>query len=111
MRQQHEITTSAPLLGKDGDLLEPGWARSLLPVYRRADIKASPMRIKEWDYYCINNGFLPCTCTTVNRGAQKLESHRQLRRKVRLGAVKLIAAYSLGKSLAIGFVKIIDDGL
>ena len=49
MRQQHEITTSAPLLGKDGDLLEPGWARSLLPVYRRADIKASPMRIKEWD--------------------------------------------------------------
>ena len=44
MRQQHEITTSAPLLGKDGDLLEPGWARSLLPVYRRADIKASPMR-------------------------------------------------------------------
>ena len=56
-------------------------------------------------------GFLPCTCTTVNRGAQKLESHRQLRRKVRLSAVKLIAAYSLGKSLAIGFVKIIDDGL
>ena len=53
MRQQHEITTSAPLLGKDGDLLEPGWARSLLPVYRRADIKASPMRIKEWDYYLI----------------------------------------------------------
>ena len=45
MKQQHEITTSAPLLGKDGDLLEPGWARSLLPVYRRADIKASPMRI------------------------------------------------------------------
>ena len=43
MRQQHEITTSAPLLGKDGNLLEPGWARSLLPVYRRADIKASPM--------------------------------------------------------------------
>ena len=56
MRQQHEITTSAPLLGKDGDLLEPGWARSLLPVYRRADIKASPMRIKEWDYYLITDG-------------------------------------------------------
>ena len=40
MRQQHEITTSGPLLGSDGNLLEPGWARSLLPVYRRADIKA-----------------------------------------------------------------------
>ena len=44
MRQQHEITTSGPLLGSDGNLLEPGWARSMLPVYRRADIKASAMR-------------------------------------------------------------------
>ena len=56
MRQQHEITTSGPLLGSDGNLLEPGWARSLLPVYRRADIKASAMRIKEWGFPPFRSG-------------------------------------------------------
>ena len=74
MRQQHEITTSAPLLGKDGDLLEPGWARSLLPVYRRADIKASPMRIKEWDYYLINNGRFALALTVADNGYMGLDS-------------------------------------
>lgn len=74
MRQQHEITTSAPLLGKDGDLLEPGWARSLLPVYRRADIKASPMRIKEWDYYLITDGHIGLALTIADNGYMGLDS-------------------------------------
>ena len=74
MRQQHEITTSAPLLGKDGDLLEPGWARSLLPVYRRADIKASPMRIKEWDYYLITDGHIGLALTIADIGYMGLDS-------------------------------------
>ena len=39
MSQQHEILRSAPLLNASGDLAEPGWARSLLPVYRRSDIR------------------------------------------------------------------------
>ena len=74
MRQQHEITTSAPLLGKDGDLLEPGWARSLLPVYRRADIKASPMRVKEWDYYLITDGHIGLALTIADNGYMGLDS-------------------------------------
>ena len=53
---QHEILSEIPLLDKNGDLTEAGFAKKLLPVYRRADIKASPMRIKEWDYYLIMNG-------------------------------------------------------
>ena len=65
MRQQHEITTSGPLLGSDGNLLEPGWARSLLPVYRRADIKAGAMRVKEWDYYLITDGHIGLALTMV----------------------------------------------
>jgi len=48
---QHEITSVIPLLDENGNLTEPGYAKKLLPVYRRADIKASPLRIKEWDYY------------------------------------------------------------
>ena len=46
---QHEILSEIPLLDKNGNLTEPGFAKKLLPVYRRADIKASPLRIKEWD--------------------------------------------------------------
>ena len=47
---QHEITASAPLLDEKGNLREPGYAKRLLPIYRRADIKAPAARIKEWDY-------------------------------------------------------------
>ena len=43
---QHEIMTSAPLLDANGNLREPGYAKSLLPVYRRADVKAFPLRLK-----------------------------------------------------------------
>ena len=52
---QHEITQNGPLLNANGTLREPGWARSLLLDYRRADVKAGKLRIKEWDYYIISN--------------------------------------------------------
>ena len=35
---QHEITRAIPLLDSEGNLTEPGYAKRLLPVYRRADI-------------------------------------------------------------------------
>ena len=47
--RQHEITRERPLLDSNGNIAEPGFARSLLPVYRRADVKAPAHRIKEWD--------------------------------------------------------------
>ncbi|MBK9794430.1 MAG: DUF2804 domain-containing protein [Sphingobacteriales bacterium] len=34
-------------------MAKKGWAKNLLLNYKRSDIKASPLRIKEWDYYCI----------------------------------------------------------
>lgn len=52
---QHEITQNGPLLNANGTLRELGWARSLLLDYRRADVKAGKLRIKEWDYYIITN--------------------------------------------------------
>lgn len=52
---QHEITQNGPLLNANGTLREPGWARSLLLDYCRADVKAGKLRIKEWDYYIITN--------------------------------------------------------
>ncbi|MDR3216139.1 MAG: DUF2804 domain-containing protein [Clostridiaceae bacterium] len=52
MQKQHEVTTPQRLL-KNGQIAEPGYARTLVWQYDRADITARPVRIKEWDYYII----------------------------------------------------------
>ena len=71
---QHEITSAIPLLDARGNLTEPGFAKKLLPIYRRADIKAGKMRIKEWDYYLINNGRFALALTVDDNGYMGLDS-------------------------------------
>ena len=44
------------LLDEKGRLMEAGWHTKLVREYRRADIRAGKLRIKEWDYYLIDNG-------------------------------------------------------
>ena len=56
MDRQTEITTPGALLNEKGDLARPGFSRALVQEYRRTDVKVSPLRIKEWDYYLVNNG-------------------------------------------------------
>ena len=60
--RQHEITAPQRLLDNNGNICEPGYAKKLYWEYSRNkiacerilnDIKAHPMRIKEWDYYYI----------------------------------------------------------
>jgi hypothetical protein len=71
---QHEITDSKPLLDADGNLTEPGFAKKLLPLYRREDIDAPKMRIKEWDYYLISNGHFAVALTVADNGYMGLDS-------------------------------------
>ena len=71
---QHEILKPTPLLDRHGDLREPGWARSLLPVYRRKGIQASRLRIKEWDYYLITDGHIGLALTIADNGYMGLDS-------------------------------------
>ena len=71
---QHEITERRPLLDASGNLTEPGYAKFLLPVYRRGDIKANKLRIKEWDYYCINNGHFALALTIADNSYMGLDS-------------------------------------
>lgn len=52
---QHEITSPQKLLDFNGNIAEPGFAKKLYWQYDRRDIKASKLRIKEWDYYYIGN--------------------------------------------------------
>ena len=66
--RQHEITRVRPLLDRNGNIAEPGYARRLLPVYKRADIKAPAHRIKEWDYYLVNNGRFAVALTVDDNG-------------------------------------------
>lgn len=53
MREQHRITERKPLLKEDGTLTEEGWATDLLLEYDKYKIKASWLRVKEWDFYYI----------------------------------------------------------
>ena len=71
---QHEITASAPLLDEKGNLREPGYAKRLLPIYRRADIKAPATRIKEWDYYLVTNDHFAVALTIADNGYMGLDS-------------------------------------
>ena len=71
---QHEITEARPLLDAQGSIAEPGYAKKLLPVYRRADVKTSAMRLKEWDYYCVNNGRFALCLTIADNGYMGLDS-------------------------------------
>ena len=71
---QHEILSSAPLLDGDGNIAEPGFARKMLPVYSRKAVKASPLLIKEWDYYLVNNGDYALALTIDANGYMGLDS-------------------------------------
>ena len=71
---QHEITKSAPLLNEKGYLREPGYAKSMLPVYDRKAIKASGWRIKEWDYYYIGNSHFGVALTIADNSYMGLDS-------------------------------------
>lgn len=51
--KQNEITQTMDLLDSDGLLHQAGWARFPYWRYDRSQIKASWLRIKEWDYYYV----------------------------------------------------------
>lgn len=52
---QKELTAGR-LLDASGALSQAGWSTRLIRTYDRADIRAPKWRIKEWDYYLIDDG-------------------------------------------------------
>lgn len=71
---QHEITEQKPLLDQNGNIAEPGYSKTMLSIYKRDSIKAGNMRIKEWDYYLINNGHFALALTIDNNGYMNMNS-------------------------------------
>lgn len=53
---QRKINEMQPLLDRNGHLNQTGYLNDLRLTYNRKDIRANRFRIKEWDYYLINNG-------------------------------------------------------
>ncbi len=53
--RETRIQQAGPLHRADGRLATPGWATELLLSYDRSRIKAPRWRIKEWDYYLVND--------------------------------------------------------
>ncbi len=71
---QHEITKHKPLLNADGSLSEPGYAKGPLLAYDRSAIRASALRIKEWDYYLVANDRFALALTIADNGYMGLDS-------------------------------------
>jgi len=71
---QHEIVKQAPLLDEQGNVREAGYAKRLLPVYSRQDIKANSLRIKEWDYYLVNNDHYAVALTIADNSYMGFDS-------------------------------------
>ena len=72
--RNHEVTTVQPLLDGQGELREPGWSRSLVQKYNRADIRAPKFRIKEWDYYLVTAKDFAAAFTISDDGYIGLQS-------------------------------------
>lgn len=52
---EHRIAGTGDLLDASGRLREPGWSTTVPFVYNRDAIAAPPWRIKDWDYYLVND--------------------------------------------------------
>lgn len=72
--RNHEITEYQNLLDKNGNVAEPGWSKKQFQRYRRKDIKAPAVRIKEWDYYLILNKDFGIALTMSDDGYLGLQS-------------------------------------
>jgi hypothetical protein len=81
-------------LDAEGHLAEAGWARYLVKAYDRASIRASALRIKEWDYYCVLNDRFGAAFTLADNGYMGFVS---------VSLLDLVAGAELSDSIMIPF--------
>lgn len=71
---QHRITVPGPLLDGNGHLIEKGYALSQIRQYDRSCVRASRLRLKEWDYYCICTDRFALALTVADNGYMTMDS-------------------------------------
>lgn len=103
--------TPGPLLDDRGNLLEKGYALSLLRTYDRKAIKTPSHRIKEWDYYYVgnkdfglaltiaDNGYMDLLSVTLLDFQKKVHFDKLLTRPFPLGKIALPSSSKEGVSL------------
>ena len=71
---QRRITAPGPLHDEQGRLIETGYATALIRDYDRKRVKASRLRIKEWDYYCVTSDCYALALTIADNGYLYMDS-------------------------------------
>ena len=71
---QHRMTAPGPLLDERGRLAERGYATELIKTYDRSRVRASALRIKEWDYYCVVSDCYALALTVADNGYMGMDS-------------------------------------
>ena len=71
---QHRITVPGPLHDDTGRLTDRGYATDLALRYDRSRVKASHLRLKEWDYYYIGNDNFGLALTVADNGYMSMDS-------------------------------------
>ena len=74
MTMQHRITVPGPLLDENGRLIEKGYALTQIRQYDRTRVRASRLRLKEWDYYCICTDRFALALTVDHNGYMTMDS-------------------------------------
>ena len=72
--ESQHLLTPGELLDDKGQLMERGYATSLVRTYDRRKIKAGALRIKEWDYYCITGRECVLCLTIADNSYMSLDS-------------------------------------
>ena len=71
---QNKIERQTDLLDQDGRLARPGYALFEAWNYERSEIRASALRIKEWDYYYVGNEHFGVALTIADNSYMGLVS-------------------------------------
>ena len=71
---QNKVEKQIDLLDEDGQLLCPGYALFEAWNYERSEIRASALRIKEWDYYYVGNEHFGVALTIADNSYMGLVS-------------------------------------
>ena len=71
---QHEIKEVHNLLDGNNNIIEPGFAKKLLPIYNKKTDFSSRFHTKEWDYYYIGNDNYGLALTLADNGYMGLDS-------------------------------------
>ncbi len=69
-----EIKEKTELLNEFGELSHPGFSKQMVQIYDRNKIKASKLKIKEWDYYLIHNDKFAIALTVADNSYMGLIS-------------------------------------